>query len=218
MSWAIEDCELASTEPSQLDENCSGAKRYFSGKLNASAARTVSGERSTKKILYGIVDTGINTVIPRSADALTMQLQSVDLAEFSAYSIPAGATIPTARLIIHQGKLRGNLQPYLGENKNEVEGFNIPTPVATFKDLSLINARTTVQIGNLKFLLDIPELHITAQSGSVKGVRNTLSGVAVHSGKTITLSSMALDPNYDQGIFDRSYSCNPELKAVLPAQ
>ncbi|MFZ5468250.1 MAG: hypothetical protein ACOZIN_02335 [Myxococcota bacterium] len=210
LAWQVADCRVGQTGVSLVSQSCDGKRTLSTGYAQVDAERVVTGERDTA---YAVAD----SIIPRTPDAVTITLSDVLLTDFSAYSLPSGAVSPVARLVLHSGRLFAVVAPIVGERQSEPGRFDVPTPVATFSNVRLLDAYATLEVGGMRFTLVIPETRLLAQNGSLRGVSNTLSGtLRLGSGLTIDLAAVPLDPDFEQTAFDASYACTPDLKAPIP--
>ncbi len=204
MSWGISNCQVGQPAPVQFDQDCGGARRMISGTASVNATRTVVGLR--EKVLL-VVD----SIVPKTRQAVSVRLNSVDLHELAAYSLPAGAIAPRARLTIHSGMLSAVIKPVLGERRSAPGTFDLPTPVSALTEVRLTNARVTLESGAKTFVFTIPSAELSAFNGSYMGATNSLSGTITVGAGPVTLGAMALNPEFDQMTLDSSYSCTPDL-------
>jgi hypothetical protein len=209
MEWSTHQCRVGNSTATVVDQNCAGTRRVVSGFATVDSKRTVTGERD-KKLLV------IDTIIPRTRAAMTMSLGTVKRESWSANTSASGASAPAAKLLLHKGTLTGTVIPILGENRDEPNTFDVATPVAVFKDLRLTNASATLTSGRKTFHLQIPELEVSAQNGSFRGVTNALSGRVTMGATDVDLGPTALDPAYDQKAFDGTYACTSDLAGLIP--
>ncbi len=210
MTWAVNACALKPSGNAVIDTGCTGGKRLASGRADVTGTRKVVGERETQLLL-------VASIIPRTRDAVTLDLTGVELENFAAWSLAPGATAPAGKLTIHSGTLVTFMKPIIGELASSPGRFEIPTPVARFDRVTLMGARATLESGAKRFLLDLPEVALTAQAGSFKGRSNVVSGAVKLGTSTVTVAEMPLDPSFMQAAFDSSYACTADLRAVVPA-
>jgi hypothetical protein len=209
MMWSVSGCNLASGAANVLDSYCTGGKRVAAGDAKVSAKRTVVGERETKFLV-------VDSIIPRTREAVTVDITDAQLKEFAAYSIAPQQTAPAGKLLVHSGTLTAKMTPILGENKNESNVFDVPTPVATFATIGLKTAKTTLYAGAKTFTLDLDAAQLTAQAGAYQGKANTVSGSLKVNGVVVNVPAIPLDPSFAQAAFDASYACTTDLKATVP--
>lgn len=209
MKWAVNGCGLRPSGNATLDTGCTGGKRVVSGRADVTGTRKVVGERETQLLL-------VASIIPRTRDAVTLDLTEVKLTDFAAWSLPPGMTVPAGKLTIHAGTLVTFMKPIIGELASDPGRFQIPTPVATFERITLRNARATLESGAKRFSLDLPEVTVAAQAGTFKGRSNVVSGTVKLGTSMVAVPEMPLDPSFMQGAFDTGYACTPDLRAVVP--
>lgn len=209
MSWGINDCQLGNPAPTLIDQDCNGGRRMISGTATIDATRTVTGLRERRLLV-------IDSIIPRTRNAVTVSLGAVQLNQLAAWSLPQGVNAPTAKLTIHSGTLSAVVKPVLGERMSEQGTFDLATPVSAMTEISLTNARVTLSSGAKTFGFTIPSARLDAFNGTYLGSSNSLSGTLQVGDKLVTLEPMALNPDFDQVTFDASYRCTDDLRAVIP--
>lgn len=210
LAWKVSGCRVGQMDPSLLSQDCQASRKYTSGYAMVDAERVVTGERDTRLAIF-------ESVIPRTPDAVTITLADTMVTDFSAYTLSAGSTAPSARLILHSGRLSAKVVPILGERISKPAVYDVPTPVATLAMVHLVNASGTLEVGGLRFPVTVTDALIDAQSGSLRGRSNVISGRVQLPSSTVTLpSGTALDPSFQQAAFDASYACTPDLKATVP--
>jgi len=209
MKWAVNDCALRPSGEVTIDTGCTGGRRIVSGRADVTGTRKVVGERETQLLL-------VRSIIPRTRDAVTLDLTTIALTGFAAWSIPPGMTVPAGKLTIHAGELQTLMKPIIGELASDPGRFGIPTPVATFERISLRGASATLESGPKRFELDLREVTLAAQAGTFRGKSNVVSGTVKIGTSTVTVPEMPLDPAFMQAAFDMSYACTPDLRAVVP--
>jgi hypothetical protein len=209
MSWQIDACELGGSSPVEIDQDCSGGRRMMSGTVSIDATRTVTGLRE-KRLLV------IDSIIPKTRNAVTVELSSVLLNQLASYSLPAGTNTPTAKLTVHSGTLSAVVKPVLGERMSEPGTFDLATPVSAMTQITLTNARVTLNSGAKTFVFTIPSARLDAFNGTFMSSSNSLAGSLQVDGKMVTIDPMALNPDFDQTAFDASYRCTEDLRAVIP--
>lgn len=209
IKWTVNRCELSPRGDAQIDQGCTGGRRYASGRATVTGTRKVVGERETRLLV-------IASIIPRTRDAVTLDLTEVQLADFAAWSLAPGASAPAGKLTLHAGKLTTFMKPIIGELASEPGKFEIPTPVAQFDRITLTGARATLSSGAKVFSLELPEVTLAAQNGSFKGRSNVVSGRMKIGTTLVEVAEMPLDPSFMQAAFDASYACTDDLRGVVP--
>jgi hypothetical protein len=209
MKWAVNGCALRPSGNAVIDQGCTGGRRYASGRASVTGTRKVVGERETKLLV-------VASIIPRTRDAVTLDLTGVELTDFAAWSVAGGMSAPAGKLTIHSGTLLTYMKPILGELASDPGHFEIPTPVATFERVTLTGARATLESGAKRFTLELPEVTLAAQAGSFKGRSNGVSGRVKLGASVIDVPELPLDPTFMQAAFDASYACTADLRAVVP--
>ncbi|MBL8949519.1 MAG: hypothetical protein JNK82_01995 [Myxococcaceae bacterium] len=209
MKWAVNGCELEPSGDMVIDTGCTGGRRLVSGRAEVTGTRNVVGERETRLLV-------VASIIPRTRDAVTLDLTEVALSDFAAWSVAPGQTSPAGKLTVRSGTLLTNMNPIIGELASDPGRFEIPTPVAKFNTVMLRGARASLESGVKRFTLDLPDVTLTAQAGTFKGRSNVVSGTVKLGTSTIAVPEMPLDPTFMQAAFDSSYACTPDLRAVVP--
>jgi hypothetical protein len=211
MKWHVNGCEEGASAPKSYATDCNGAVDSVSGSMKVTATRTVTGQR---QVILGL----LNSITPRAHDAATIALDQVDLSGLAAWRVDGGASAPRGVLTFHQGSLTATVGPITGERKSAPGTFDIPTPIATFTSVSLTNAPATLVSAGKTFNLNLQSASLTAMNGRWQGKGNSLEGTVVLDGHTVALPPMALDPLFDQPIFDASYACTADLLEPVPAR
>ncbi|MCC6338171.1 MAG: hypothetical protein IT380_29785, partial [Myxococcales bacterium] len=210
MSWRIEGCQLGEAAPLQVDRDCLGTRRMLGGVASVDATRTVEGLRE-RKLLF------VDSIVPTTRRAVTVELGPVQVNELASYTLPVGANVPTARLTLHSGTLSAVVRPVLGERASAPGTFDLPTPVAQFSEVQLTGARVTLESGAKRFVFSIPTARLDAFNGTYLGASNSLSGQVEVDGARVDLGLLPLNPDFQQPAFDSSYGCTEDLRSVVPA-
>ncbi len=211
MSWEIEGCEVGTTSLAVASESCIGDITYFRGGAVVDSSRTVTGEREKKFFL-------VDSIIPRSRDAVTVWLDAVQLTDFVVYMDPAGPDEPIGKLTIHTGTLSGVVQPATGERADDPGIFDVPTPVAKLTDVKLVNATATLETQGKVFHLTIASADLAAVNGPYQGQTNMIGGSITVNDDVIQLAPAPLNPTYAQAGFDAAYACTENLAGPVPVQ
>lgn len=209
MTWAVQDCAVGSSGLAIASEGCTGDVTYFKGEAVVDARRTVTGERETK---YFLVD----SIIPRSRDAVTLFLDAVELTDFVAFTDPGGPDGPLGKLTIHQGTLSAIVKPATGERADDPGTFDVPTPVAKLEAVRIEDATATLESAGKTFTLHIASANLEAVNGPYRDQTNVLAGRITVNGDVIDLPTSPLNPAYAQEAFDEGYACTENLAAPVP--
>lgn len=209
LSWDISGCDLGSDQLELEGRDCNRNYTYVQGRAQVNASRTVRGLRET---ILGFIE----SITPKSRDAIDIELTLSNITEFSTWSIPALGQDPTAKLTIHAGTLNATMHPILGENSGDLGTFDIATPVADFESIEWLNVAATLESDNKTFTLNIARANLTAFNGGWQGVSNTISGDIVVNGEVVLIKPMALDPAFEQLQFDSTYDCTLDLLETIP--
>lgn len=217
MAWQVSGCRVGRTQVEPYATDCLGAKTWLGGFASVTAKRTVRG-RINCEVPFGICGfgQGVFSVTPLNPDAVTIELKPVDLEGFVTYTVPLGATQPRGKLTVHGGRLTGFVDPKPGERATEPGTYNVGTPVAAFRNLVLAGAVGTLESEGRTFKVQIDEVRVDAFNGSYGGKANFVKGTVKFDGATVPVD-IPLDSTYDQAVFDTSYRCTTDLKAVLPS-
>lgn len=211
MTWDIEGCELGSDELSMYARDCSGGRTFVGGRAVVDASRTVRGERDTTLVF-------VDSIVPRSRDAVDVELSSVELDGFVAYQVAPGDSLPAGMLTIHAGTLSAFVQPILGERESEPGTFDVPTPVAVLGEVRFDAVEATLESQGKTFQLALDDVQLAARAGVYQGQGNVVSGSLRVNGARVTLDELPLNPAYDQAAFDESYACTEDLRETIPPQ
>jgi hypothetical protein len=208
LTWKVNDCDVGDSDEVEMAVDCLGTRRLARGGAQVDATRVVTGERE-KKLLV------VDSIIPRTPDAVTIDLTEVVLENFAAYTVAKGASVPAAKLTFQSGFLSARVRPVLGELKSAAGEFGIPTPVATLSDVYIYGAKATLTSGAKTIKLDIPEALLQGQAGTFRGVSNVLSGYVRLQGEKVVLDQVPLDPAFEQARFDQAYACTDDLRSLI---
>ncbi|MEW5847987.1 MAG: hypothetical protein AB2A00_04205 [Myxococcota bacterium] len=190
--------------------DCVGRRRDVSGRVITTAQRTVTGLRDTQLFFF-------DSIIPRSRDAVTVNMQEVTFDEYRNGGITPDGTPEPYAIRIHSGSISATAKPVLGENRNNPGTFDVKTPVARVENLrTTTGLEATLEAQGMVFRLHITALEVDAFNGSYQGSTNEISGTIVVNGVTVNLTGPLVE-NYDQDAFDDAYVCTPNLRAVVPS-
>jgi len=204
LTWDVAGCELERPADTVHGEDCVGGQTFVEGNANfVDVSRTVRGERETKFFV-------IDSIVPRAAQSVDLELREVALTEFATWSITAGRDEPDGVLVIHDGVLSALVQPATGARADDPATFDVATPVARLSRVTLSgNVTLTAQGKTFHFRVDNAEL--TATNGRFLGRENTLDGTISVDGGLHGLAGLALNPAYSATAFEQSYTCNEAL-------
>jgi hypothetical protein len=203
LAHEVESCELGSDIREVAGTDCLGVEKYIGGRANISARRVVHGRSETVLFFFG-------SIVPLTPDAVTLELD-VELDDFELY------TSDGPRLILRSGRVRATVQPMLGEMASERGRFEVATPVAYMSNVVLENVRATVVAEGKTLNALIEHAELEAQNGSFGTRANALRGWVKIKNQHIDLGLSALDPDFTQASFDRSYVCTADLLATVPS-
>jgi hypothetical protein len=210
MSWDVSDCELSGSAIRAYSTDCMGTKTWVRGGVVVDATRTVRGEREKQYLV-------IDSVIPRSRDAVTISLPRVELHDFVAYEVAAADEEPAGKLTLHSGTLAAVVSPRLGERESKPGIFDVASPAADIGALSLPGAEATLESAGKTFKLSLSDVQISARNGVFQGYGNTIAGSLRVNGELVEFGPIDLNPDYTQAAFDAGYACTEDLLAVIPA-
>ena len=173
------------------------------------ATRKVTGQR--EKVL-----SVIDSISPRSRDAVTINLGPVSLEGLVTYSIVGAGAQPAGKLTLQRGTLSAVVKPVMGERASKPGVFDISTPVSSLTDVVLTNAEVTLEAQGKRFNVAVPSARLSAFNGSYNGSSNALQGAVTVGGTVVTLPpGFKLDPAFEQATFDTNYLCTDDLKGVV---
>jgi hypothetical protein len=203
--WTVASpCELRFAERTEIERDCNGKATYASGAVRLTGTKIVTGIHS------GSAETPI---IPTSRDPAAVTV-SAAFEDFALWADPE-----VNRLRIRSGTLTGTVRPRVAQDLT-TGACSISTPVAAFEDVEWQSADVVVVKGAKQFNLRLDRSDLRAQNGSNDGiVTNSLSGSMTVDGSPFTVpvaGPPTLDPDYDQGTFDRSFACIPNMR--VPAK
>ena len=209
MTWKVSGCSLGTSPASAYKTSCQQTASMAGGSSNTTATRTVVGER--EKQVLELVD----SIKPRDPKSVTLLLDA-QLSEFSSYDLASGESQPSKAVTWHTGKLTGVVEPYTGDDSADRGRFDIPTPVARFRELNATNGDVTISALGLTFRMKIDQANIAAQNGVYLGQGNSIEGDISVDGHAVHIDPSPLNPDYEQESFDDSYRCTAKLVSVLP--
>lgn len=193
-----------------ITEDCLGTDFYLDGTATVTGTQTVSGE----------VVISWPPLHPQEPDLARVTLTRVELDEVSVLE-EREASAPEPFLTLHDGTLTGVYHSVTGESASSPGAFLVRTPVGEFEEIRLTNSDVTLHNGAMRFPMHIDDAELYALNGSFGGESNWLFGRITVDGTTWQLGSvdqpLALDPTFDQSLFDASYACTDDLLEVVPA-
>ncbi len=203
ITWDVADCGI-SHDLTALSQDCLGGTTWVEGDATyVDVGRTVRGERDSQFLV-------VDSIIPRDRNSVDLDLRTVQLHEFAAYAVPAGADQPAGILVIHDGTLSATVQPATANRADDTATFDIPTPTARLSSVRLTGTASLYAQGKT-FHFTITDANLNATNGSFLGAQNALSGSIGIDGRTLNLGQLALNPAYNASTFEDSYSCTENL-------
>jgi hypothetical protein len=209
MTWEVSGCSVGTSPPSVFKTDCLKTASVAGGRSITHVTRTVAGER---EVMYALVD----SIKPRDPKSVIISLDA-KLREFSSYDLPWGESQPPKAVTWHTGTLTGVVEPYTGDDSADPGRFDIPTPLARFRNLGVKNGDVTINALGMTFRMRVDQANVTAQNGVYLGKGNFVQGDITIDGHALHIDPSALDPDYDQASFDDSYRCTTNLVSVLPS-
>lgn len=161
MTFEAPLCELGQKTLHVTGEDCLGTQNLLQGSALAQAKLSVTGVRTELAF--------VEAIAPNGPDAARVELESVTLTEFSAFTVPAAG-----RLTVHSGTLSAHVQPTMGEELSKPGVFDVATPAASLSQVTLKNARVTLEAGSLRFDAVVTDLALDAVNGPWHGQTNSL--------------------------------------------
>ncbi len=208
MSWSVEQCDLSGVLRRYSDD-CSGGYTMISGGVVVDASRKVTGEREKKLVV-------VDSIIPRTRDAVDVRITSAALNDFVAYQVAGGDDGPKGKLTLHSGTIEARVLPRLGERESDPGVFDVPTPLAELASISLPSAEATLEAEGKTFKLTLSEVQLYARNGIFGGFGNQVSGSLKVNGELVEFGPIPLNPDFEQGAFDDAYACTEDLLEVIP--
>jgi hypothetical protein len=205
MTFGIEACTLASTNPRRVHEDCAGRDTFIEGAATVTARRRVNGR-------LVVDDPPIEPMSPRS---VRVDVDSITLADFTLYELRPGELAAESTLRVKRGTLSGALLPVTAESASKPGIYFIKTPVAGFEGVRLRDADVTLQTSGMRFNVRVDDSELAAFNGSFGSASNRIAGTITLDGRRYELPLTALDPDFDQASFDASYACTPDLARVV---
>lgn len=208
MTWSVEQCDMSGVLR-RYSEDCGGGYTMISGGVVVDASRKVTGEREKKFLV-------VDSIIPRTRDAVDVQMKKVELNNFVAYQVAAGDDEPKGKLTIHSGILEARVLPHLGERESDPGVFDVPTPLAEIDFITLPAAEATLESAGKTFRVSLTDVQLYARNGIFGGFGNQVSGSLKVDGELVEFGPIDLNPDFEQSAFDASYACTEDLLEVIP--
>jgi len=209
MTWTAPNCPVTTGPPVLMETDCQNVETWVSGAARVWSHRTVRGERETLALL-------IDSIIPRTRDAIDMILNDVELTEFTVWDEQNGTKTLPVQLTIHSGNLFGTVHPILGESATTAGVYDYVAPVSRYEGIGVSNIAATLAVGAASFEVTITAANIDAMNGVWLGDGNRIAGTMSINGKDIVIGPDPLVPGFDQAAFNASYTCDPALRAPIP--
>jgi len=213
LEWNIDGCTMGRSGSSQqqpVSIDCNGRERFWGGSTRIDAQRIVTGMRVDE---YWIFD----SIEPDDPTSVEIDLQQVLLTNFEVWEDESGVVSPLRALAIEGGTLSGVVAPITAERADDHGIFDISTPVAQMRNLSLSGAPVTVRAEGMTFKLFVSEANFNAFNGSYNGLglTNELQGYIVIDGVRVDFDT-GLDPAFNQADFNASYVCSGDMRNPVP--
>ena len=207
LEWSIDGCGISRSGVGPSDVDCVGVETYWQGGLQVDARRTVTGRRISE---YWIFD----SIVPADPTSVRIELEQVNLTNFSVWSQQGSDPYPTQGVAIGGGRLSGVVMPITAERRDDPGCFDVATPVAHMEHLRLVGAPLQIRSGRMTFEVFVDDSDIEAFNGSYEGLgmTNALAGHIVVDGRRIELDA-PLVPGYEQRAFDASYMCDGAVRS-----
>lgn len=205
-------CAIDFAQDSVVATDCSGSTRHVNGGLTASSEKIISGELSA----------GPERVWPTTRDAKQYHHASLQLRDWTSYTLADGETIPRAKITVN-GSLSASLHALGGESLSHNTGsgaavYDVTTPLFVLDALNMSSGSVHILVDGKQFDLSLSQVLLQAQKGRYLGQGNSLSGSLRVEGELVTLpDGLKLDPDYEQQRFDASYACTADLVEPIPA-
>ena len=210
----ISQCIVRSNFSNPLREDCLRNSYWSDGSFTVTATRSVRGLRLERPIAPGVV---VQYALPVTSDAIDISVSEISFDQFATYQLQPGETSSEFRIETQVGSASLVYSPLTGEDINNPGVMNIATPLARISNLRIVDTPITTTIDGKTFNLTVTNSNLQVEIGRYQGAGNQLAGSITLDGQRINFTAgEALDPNYNQGRFDLSYDCTPDLRATLP--
>ena len=206
-------CEVVQHKLSTLPKDCVGDQFHFTGSARFTGTANVTGRTSGVLCVLGICLS--DAAFPISPDHKMLLNLAADVTEYAAYKVNAGANAPAGKLTLHTGHLSPTLQAITGQRASHRDRYDVATPLAHVTSLAVSGTTATLEANGLTFNLNIPFANLQAFNGSYQGQSNWLSGQIQLGESLVNITSLALDPSFDQTHFDESYACTQDLVGTV---
>lgn len=206
-TFLIRECAIDLPRTTILGTDCNGKQVSAKGKVVFRGQKRMFGYNT------GAID---RQVVPTSQDGTEFDT-TVELFDFTYLERNPNALEPEIGVHLEHAILGGSVSPRLALDRL-TGACSKATPVSTFDKVGFKSpTELTILFPGLEFTTTVDAMSLNAQSGSKKGVVNSLSGSLSIGGETYNFpgdGSAPLDPEYDPAAFDRSFQCDPNL--VIP--
>jgi hypothetical protein len=135
-------------------------------------------------------------------------------------------------LLLNSASFAIKASPYMGideRTKNDTHpSYSIPTPIIKFNRLLVENAKVILTGGGMELPIYVRKADLSAFNGVYNNAGNSIEGniqlrvvrnldeIPSYFGPKITFEEQFLNPDFEQDLFDKSYSNTPYLFSVLP--
>lgn len=208
-------CAITFADETTLSPDCTGSTTVASGKVTIDSTKVIAGY---------LTNEAATPVVPMSRQAASYDHKSLVFENFKAFDkSAAGVAGPS---FTFTGTIAAKVKPVAGEHKTDTNPvtnngplYKVPTPVLAFEGIATATGTLTLVSGGNRFVITLADVALDAQNGSFGGKSNSISGSLTVNGTAFAaLPDPRLNPDFTQAAFDGSYSCNPALKAPVPAE
>jgi hypothetical protein len=202
---SVENCELELSSASALLFGCDG-EGEISGEVRVSAERR----------LVGLITESENPdemLIPAGPDALTLELTSAEMIDFSVRDGERDNFIT-----VREGTISGIIAPKLAEDENGFCGAR--TRHTGFQSINLERAMVRYTDAGREFNAIIQGSLLNAVRGEYADNENILQGeIAINGTRQripVSADDVELDPDYNAGTFEKTFACPANTTLKLP--
>lgn len=214
MTWNIDDCQIASRNGSEYDEDCKGRSKNFAGTADFDVTRTVYGIRESLIFIF-------DSIVPNSPEAVDLQLHGIALTDFIAYDLEPGAMQTERAMFIEDATVRARVKPIVAEMASEPGNYQVQTNIAHMTEVEITATPATIFFDGKQFDVQLDYARLEAFNGSYagNGFTNFIRGVVSINGREFTYADGApLDPDFELGDFTERYQCKDVAETIPPAQ
>lgn len=199
--YRVEQCAIdVAAEAPAVTTDCNDVATAVAGRVVVTANRIIEGY---------LTGDPAEPVIPKGADAVTIEIVRADLHRFQV-----DATDGPEFMIWIRGAISGKLKPRLAAS-NDTGVCRIPTPNVVMSDVRYEDATVRVVTKSRDFLVPIPTSNLGAVNGLVGDRENVLFGSVTvwESPQEVPVNDgeHGLNPDYDSATHVASYECTDNL-------